>query len=366
MANQVTNYQCPACTGPLHFEESTGKLQCDYCESSYTVEEIEALFAEKNQQAQAASEQEAASEQKTASEADDTSEWGEGAERMRAYNCPSCGAELICEETTAATSCPYCGNPTVVPGQFGGTMRPDYIIPFKVSKEEAVAALKKHYKGKLLLPKAFASDNHLQEIKGIYVPFWLFDAKAAADTQFKTTRSHTHRTPNERIITTDHFLVDRQGTVEFHRIPVDGASKMPDSHMDAIEPFDYRELKEFSMAYLPGFFADKYDVTAQECQARADERCRASAVQAMEDSILGYETRICVRSDVKLDMGQVKYALFPVWLLSTKWKDQTHLFAMNGQSGKFIGDLPISWGRFWAWFAGIYAGVAALLALILL
>ena len=349
---QVTNYQCPACTGPLHFEESTGKLKCDYCESSYTVEEIETLFAEKNGQAEAAQPA--------------PNEWGGDAAHMRAYSCPSCGAELICEETTAATACPYCGNPTVVPGQFSGTIKPDYVIPFKVSKETAVASLRKHYKGKLLLPKSFAAENHLQEIKGIYVPFWLFDAKAWADTQFKTTRSHTHRTRNERIITTDHFLVDRKGTVEFRRIPVDGASKMPDALMDAIEPFDYQGLQEFSMAYLPGFFADKYDETAEECRSRADDRCRASAVQAMEDTVRGYESRVCVRSDVKLDMGQVKYALFPVWLLSTRWKDKNYLFAMNGQTGRFIGDLPISWGKFAAWFAGIYGVLAALLALLLL
>ena len=349
---QVTNYQCPACTAPLHFEESTGKLKCDYCESSYTVGEIEALFAEKNQQAEAAR--------------PSGTEWGEDAAPMRAYSCPSSGAELICEETTAATACPYCGNPTVVPGQFGGTMKPDYIIPFKVGKEQAVAALRKHYKGKPLLPKAFAAENHLQEIKGIYVPFWLFDAKARADTQFKTTRSRSRRHGDEQVITTDHFLVGRQGTVDFHRIPVDGASKMPDELMDAIEPFDYQDLRGFSMSYLPGFFADKYDVTAEECKARVDDRCRTSAVQAMEDTVLGYETRVCVRSDVKLDLGQVKYALFPVWLLSTRWKDKTYLFAMNGQTGRFIGDLPISWGKFAAWFGGIYGVLAAVLALLLL
>ena len=349
---QVTNYQCPACTGPLHFDEGTGKLKCDYCENSFTIREIEDLFAQKNQQAETAQ--------------GSADEWGEDAARMRSYSCPSCGAELICEETTAATSCPYCGNPTIVPGQFGGTKKPDYIIPFKVSKETAVAALKKHYRKKPLLPKAFASENHLQDIKGIYVPFWLFDAKARVDAQFKTTRSHTHRTRNERIITTDHFLVDRQGTVEFRRIPVDGASKMPDSHMDAIEPFDYQGMRAFSMAYLPGFFADKYDVTAEESSARAGQRCRSSAVQAMEDTVLGYETRIPVRLDVDLDLGEVKYALLPVWLLSTKWKDKTYLFAMNGQTGKFIGDLPVSWGKFAAWFAGIYGVLAAVLALILL
>lgn len=255
MSTQVTNYQCPACTGPLHFDEQTGKLQCDYCESSFTVEEVESLFAEKN----------AAAEKTAEARQPEPSEWGEDADHMRAYNCPSCGAELICEETTAATACPYCGNPAVVPGQFGGTKKPDCIIPFKLSKEQAVEALKKHYQGKPLLPKTFADENHLQEIKGVYVPFWLFDGQANADVTFKTTRTHTRSNGKERIITTDHYEVIRKGSVGFSHVPVDGASKMPDAHMDAIEPFDYSELKEFSLSYLPGFLADKYDVTAEEC-----------------------------------------------------------------------------------------------------
>ena len=129
MAERITNYQCPACTGPLRFDELSGKLQCDYCESSFTVQEVEDLFREKNEKA----------EQQPLERTDEDSEWGEDAERMRAYNCPSCGAELICEETTAATSCPYCGNPTIVPGQFSGSKRPVSIIPFKVTKEQAIA-----------------------------------------------------------------------------------------------------------------------------------------------------------------------------------------------------------------------------------
>ena len=134
MATQITNYQCPACTGPLQFSAETGKLECEYCGSSFSVEEIEALYAQKNEQAEAAAEAQPA-----------TDEWGEEARSMRAYSCPSCGAELICEETTAATACPYCGNPTVVPGQFSSTRKPDCIIPFKLTKEQAVEALKKHY-----------------------------------------------------------------------------------------------------------------------------------------------------------------------------------------------------------------------------
>jgi len=110
MATKLTNYQCPACTGPLHFESSTGMLQCDYCGSVFTTEQIEAMYAEQNAAAQAASQAEAAQDAQPAADAADTewdvsgagSAWGEDASNLRAYNCPSCGAELICEETTAA------------------------------------------------------------------------------------------------------------------------------------------------------------------------------------------------------------------------------------------------------------------------
>lgn len=350
METQVTNYQCPSCTGPLRFDGQSGKLVCDYCGSNFSTEEIGMLYeAEKD---------------RTPELSPSEGEWGADGEKMRAYSCPSCGAELICEETTAATACPYCGNPTVIPEQFSGTKKPDCIIPFRISKEQAVAALKKHYQGKPLLPKAFAQDSHLQELKGVYVPFWLFDGRAEADVTFRATRTHTHRTKNERIITTDHFEVWRSGTVPFSHVPVDGASEMPDAHMDAIEPYDFQELKPFSMAYLPGFLADKYDVAAEECAVRAEERCRSSAIAAMERTVTGYESCVPLRSDVRVEKSRVRYALLPVWLLSTKWKDRICLFAMNGQTGKFIGDLPISWGRFWSWFGGIFGVSAAVLGLI--
>ena len=243
MPSEVINYKCPACTGPLHFGSTSGKLECDYCGSSYTLEEIEALQSTKAADAEKAFAEAEKQIQGDANESWDVSQagsdWGADAEKLRAYSCPQCGAELLCEETTAATSCPYCGNPTVIPGQLSGAKKPDYIIPFAKTKEDAVAALKRHYSHKPILPKAFADENHLQEVKGIYVPFWLFDARVDADMRFDATRTHSHTTSTEIITETDHFLVHRQGSLEFEKIPVDGASKMPDSHMDAIEPYHY-------------------------------------------------------------------------------------------------------------------------------
>ena len=285
MPTQVTNYQCPACTGPLHFVGASGKLECDYCGSTYDVAEIEALYAEKEAKAaetqQKEEQKQAAKKQEAADNGWDTSDmsddWGDDADAMRAYSCPSCGAELICDETTAATSCPYCGNPTVVPGKFAGALKPEYVLPFKLAKEDAVKALKAHYKGKPFLPKAFSAENHVQEIKGVYVPFWMFDGEAEGWANYKASRSHTHREGDYEVTRTEHFDVYREGSLAFEKIPVDASSKMPDDHMDSIEPFDYKELKPFSTAYLPGFLADKYDVSVEDSQERADSRCAGTA-----------------------------------------------------------------------------------------
>lgn len=290
MANQVTNYKCPACTGPLRFDSATGKLQCDFCGSSYEVAEVEKLYAEKDAQAAGAfrqAEEQAAADGEWASASG--SDWGADAEKLRVYSCPSCGAELICDETTSATSCPYCGNNTIVPGQFSGALKPDYVLPFKLDKAAAVAALKKHYGGKKLLPKAFSNENHIEEVKGVYVPFWLYDGSAEVDVRCHGTKVSGYSTARENVTVTNHYDVRRAGTVRFERVPVDASSKMPDDHMDAIEPFDYKELKPFSTAYLPGFLADKYDVSVQDCAERADSRCETSAVEPSDETEEEYE-----------------------------------------------------------------------------
>lgn len=357
MASQVTNYKCPACTGPLHFAGDSGKLECDYCGSSFTVDEIEALYAEKVEDAI----EESIKHEAAAVQAQEENTWGDEAKDLITYSCPSCGAELICDATTAATSCPYCGNPTIIPGQFHGGLKPDYVIPFKLDKEAAKAALKKYYKGKKLLPKTFSKDNHIEEIKGVYVPFWLFDGEAKADVRYHATRVHSHVEGDYNVIVTEHYKVRRAGSVSFSKVPVDASSKMPDAHMDSIEPFDYSEMKEFSTAYLPGYLADKYDVSESECKDRATGRAANSIESMVNSTTIGYTTCLPEQKNVQVVPEKAKYVLLPVWMLSTRWNGNNYLFAMNGQTGKFIGDLPISKGRFLEWFLKISLPITAIL-----
>ena len=375
MPTQVTNYQCPACTGPLHFSAETGKLTCDYCGSAYDVAEIEALYAQKEAEAAAAKEAaDAKAEAAKADAADDggwdtsdlSSDWGADADGLRVYGCPSCGAELICDETTAATSCPYCGNPTVVPGQFSGALKPEFVLPFRMTKDDAVRALRAHYRGKPFLPRSFTAGNHIEEIQGVYVPFWLYDGRMEARGAYKAEISESHREGDYIVTTTRHFDVARVGDADFVRVPVDGSSKMPDAHMDAIEPFDYSDLKPFSTAYLPGFLADRYDEDDKKCAARVLTRMKNSTAAALHDTLGGYTGVQTLSEQLDPRTLEPHYALLPVWMLHTRWKEQDFLFAMNGQTGKLIGDLPVDKGRVAAWFAGISIPLMILTALIML
>lgn len=381
MPTQVTNYQCPACTGPLHYSAKSGKLECDYCGSSFDVAEIEALYARKEAEAAAANEaadakaeaaqaaKAEAAEAAAASGGWDTSDlsrdWGAEADGLRVYSCPSCGAELICDQSTAATACPYCGNPAIVPGQFSGALRPDYILPFRLSKDDAVQALRAHYKGKPFLPRSFTSVNHIEQIQGVYVPFWLFDGGAEGAASYRASNTNVYETGDYEITETRHYHVVRAGSLAFEKIPVDASSKMPDDHMDSIEPFDYAQLRPFSTAYLPGYLADKYDVTIDDSRDRADTRCRETLAQALRGTVTGYGACVTEREDIALRRGKVHYALLPVWMLSTKWRGQDFLFAMNGQTGKLVGDLPTDRGRFWGMFAAIAAPLTVALTAIL-
>ncbi len=369
MSTQVINYQCPSCGGPLRFDSASGRLECDYCKSSFDVAEIEAMYAER--EARAAEAAKDAEEKAKAWAAADASQWdiselqgdwGSEASGMKSYSCPSCGAELICDATTAATSCPYCGNPSVIQGRFAGDLKPDYVIPFKLTKEDAIKALQKFYGKKALLPREFSNKNHIAEVKGVYVPFWMFDGKAEGSVTFDATRVHTHKSGDYRITKTEHFDVHRSGELTFEKVPVDASTRMPDDYMDSIEPYDYSELKPFSAAYLPGFLADKYDVSAEDCFERADTRCKASFKKALADTATGYTSCVEKSCDIHLNRGKVRYALLPVWLLNTKWNDKDFLFAMNAQTGKLVGKLPVSVKRAFLLFAAIAVPLIAITA----
>ena len=346
----LQQYKCPCCDGAIEFSSGAQKMKCPYCGTEFDMETILAYDQELQQQ----------TDDNMSWDSAAGGEWTEGeAEGLRVYICKTCAGEIVADEHTGATSCPYCGNPVVMTGQFTGDLKPDYVIPFKLDKKAAMEALKRHTSGKRLLPKVFADENHIREIKGVYVPVWLFEAEANADLRWKATRTRSWSDSEYIYTETNHYSVIRAGTIRYESVPVDGSTKMEDRLMESIEPFDFSQAVDFQTAYLSGYLADKYDVDSQQSVARANERIRRSAEEAFTATVGGYTTMVPVSNHVNLHNGVAKYALYPVWLLSTEWNGQNYLFAMNGQTGKFVGDLPMDKSAFWKWFFGIAGAVSA-------
>lgn len=175
----VKEYKCPACGGALEFNSSAQKMKCPYCDTEFELETIRSY------------DEDLSGEQGDSMTWDvkTGSEWQDGEKNgMRVYICQSCGGEIVADENTAASSCPFCGSPVVITQQFEGELRPDYVIPFKIDKKAAKNAYFNHIRGKKLLPKVFRQQNHIDEIKGIYVPFWLFDTDAHANIRYRATK----------------------------------------------------------------------------------------------------------------------------------------------------------------------------------
>lgn len=445
----TTTYQCPNCGGRLSFDSSVGKLRCEFCDSLFTAEEVEALYAEKQAKSDASAindrairfiakaglntsslgDQEkialsrayekareegksddevraamlaaigagpagtpsgahASTSGQTAAQASTNaatqvthrtdltgdpiqdyiaqSKWDSSeTDNLRAFNCPACGAQLMVDQVTAVTSCPYCGNNAIVPGQLSDVLKPDYIIPFKLDRDAALAALKQYYGGKPLLPDNFTANNHIEEVQGVYVPFWLYSGTVEASSQFNAANIRTWTDTENQYTDTDHFELYRAGTMQFHGVPVDGSTKMPDAHMDAIEPYDYNEMVPFSVGYLPGYITDRYDLDVAECNSRATKRVENTSMAEMEATATGYMEVDISGHSTNVHWTDIAYALLPVWMLHTKWDGKDYLFAMNGQTGKLIGDLPIDNGKKTKRFLMMFLPIMVVLAVVI-
>ncbi len=355
--SSLHEYICPNCDGKIQFNASSQKLKCPFCDTEFEPDAFSSV-------------DEAISEEAVKSDSfdwnrDAADEFSQNeADGLISYLCNTCSGEIVTDTTTAATSCPYCGNPVIMQKMLSGLLKPNCIIPFKLDKKQAIEAYNRHITGKKLLPSVFKDKNHIDEIKGIYVPFWIYDASVSGSAQYKATTVRRWSDSNYNYTKTDHYQVFRSGNMQFAKIPADGSQKMPDDLMESIEPFNFSEAVDFSTAYLSGYFADKYDISAEDRIVRANERIRKSTTDTLMSTVSGYSTVVPTASNVSMTDGKSLYALYPVWLLNTTYNNEKYTFAMNGQTGKFVGNLPVDKGKLKKYFAissliGTLAGFAA-------
>ncbi len=340
---ELKQYKCPNCGGAIEFDSKSQKAKCPYCDTEFDIkifEELENLEAETIQ-----------SSDEPVWDTEAGSQWSGSEEgSMKVYSCQSCGGEIYADANTAALKCPYCDNPIVFTGNLSGTLKPDLIIPFKLDKKEAKKRLFDHFKGKPLLPKVFKDQNHIDEIKGVYVPFWLFDGNADGEVHYRGTKTRVWNDSEYTYTETSHYKIFRAGNMSFENIPVVGSAQMSEEVMESLEPFDYSQAVDFKTAYLAGYLADKYDVTAENSKDRAQTRITNTIQESLKNSVSGFETLVEESKNLQLRNSNAKYVLLPVWLLNTTYDNKKYLFAMNGQTGKFVGDLPVDKSLYWVNF----------------
>lgn len=332
-------------------------MKCHYCENEFDVETVRTY----NESLNHPESDSFTWEKSTGNQWSDREAGG-----LRSFVCPACAGELVTDENTAATFCPYCGNPSILPGRLSGGLKPDGVIPFKTGREDAKAAFLNLCKGKPLLPKLFTQEQQVEKLTGIYVPFWLYDCSGDFAGSYQATKVRHWSDANFNYTKTDNYQLHRVANANFYGIPMDASSKMGDAIMESIEPYDYSGIVPFETAYLSGFFADKYDVDAADGEERVRQRVSASMESMISSSMHGYSTVVPTNKRLQVSHSKANYVLLPVWLLNIRYNSQTYLFAMNGQTGKMTGTFPICPKRTAGWFLGIWAGASALICLLLM
>ena len=348
----TASYNCPCCGGPLEFGGSSGKLECAACGNAFEMEALEALHSSEN------GEQISFERPKEGFRAVE--------EGVQAYVCKNCGAELMTESTTTATECPYCSSPTILPDRLEGSVKPEKVIPFSVTQQQAREAFESYFKGKRLLPNVFLnSRNRIAEMRRLYVPYWLFDCYAHADMVYDAQKVHTEQKGEWEITRTRHYLVRRRGGMRFENIPVDGSVRLNDRITESLEPYDLSAAIPFQSAVLVGAMADHADIDCDSCEKRAVERVEHSVDEVMRDTVRDYDTVKARSRRIRTEGGRATPALLPVWLMTTVKEGKTYTFAVNGQTGKLTCDVPADKAKSLLWGFGVFAGVFGVAALIL-
>ena len=342
----IVAYKCPSCGAGLTFSPEMQKLSCEYCGSSFSVEEMKQRYAQAEKVLDGQKSKAAAEEK-------------EFAEHTRVYRCTSCGAEILAEENQTALSCCYCHSPVVLSGKMKGRFRPQKVIGFQISKEQAVEIFKSELLN-LFSPKDLKAALNLEKVTGLYVPFWLLGCTATAAYTASGTTSSSHTSGSYDITETKHYRLLRRGEIEMANLPADGSRKIDDELMECLEPFDYKQMKDFSLSYLSGFYAENFDMDKNAMRPRLKQRIENLCKKEITGTVSGFSVS-GEKLDCTLSDENWTYALFPVWFLSYRYGNETYEFIINGQTGKITGSKPplIESKRSLFFCGGLFAACAA-------
>ncbi len=332
-------YHCLNCAAPLTFNPETGKFACEYCLSSFT----EAELAAKEEAARKRAKEATKRAEKQAANKDKND--AEFAEHMLSYHCPSCGAEIVADDTTAADFCYYCHNPVVLSGKLVGEFAPDRVIPFKYDKDAAIEKLFAFARKKWFLPKDFFDKKRVESIRGVYYPFFVTDADTTGSLNASGTKIAVWRQGNYEYTKTSKFDIYRRGNIHFEDIVTSALSDGEKDMLEGILPYPSDAFIPFSMTYLSGFLAKKRNLEQTQIEGEVNGKMRGYTQTLLKNTAIGYNTFIVKSCDTIVHKSHWEYSLMPIWILTYKRKEKIYTYAMNGNTGKIYGELPISFPK---------------------
>ena len=317
---------CKNCGSPLIFDPAIQKVRCEQCGSTFLAEEVESTAKEFIHDKQAVSMEEVYGGV--------TSEYLD----CYVYTCSECGGEIIINGSEASTKCIYCGNSSVVFSRIDKELSPEFIIPFSITKEQAIENIRKELKKGLFIPKEIKNFT-VENVRGIYVPYWLVSGEHSGSVVISTRVSHGKHTETE--------YYGRAGRMRFSNIPLDGSIMLSDDSCAKLEPFDLSALKMFDEDYLLGFYSNVSDLTNKDLHEAADRRAYDMFCEiAMEDVKRGSDKKIISGFPCTEIEYDTKYAMFPIWFVTFDYQGRHNTILVNGQTGKVVCALPWNKGLF--------------------
>lgn len=352
----TVTYKCPNCDGGLIFDPATQKFCCEYCQSLFTQQELDQMDLDAN----SASDQVKQEESPSAAEAPREEE--EFTAHAVSYVCPSCGAEVMADDTTAATFCYYCHNPVVLSGRLSGALKPDRVIPFALKKGDVEQQFLNWCKKKRFMKKDFFSQSQLEKLTGVYFPFWLLNCTVDGSMNALGRKIRTWRQGNTEYTETEEYELVREADIDFRDMPFAALKRQEMELTKGIYPYDFAKAVRFNMAYLSGFQAEKRGLERKDVSPEAAAEIRKYSEMLLRDTTTHYSGVTVNQMRASMLKEKWEYTLLPVWVLTYQYRDKTYYYAMNGQNGKVCGEVPLSLGR----LAILFGVVAAVLFVILL
>lgn len=319
-------FKCKNCGGNMVYSPEQGKMFCPHCDSV------------------------------------DSDERNDG---TGAAECVNCGAELTVGQYNSTCKCEYCSSYYILNDRVSGEYRPDFAIPFKLGKKSVVELMNKEFASRIFTPDSFLSEASLEGMKGMYVPFWMYDYLAKCDYAGTGTKVRVWTSGDTEYTETSYYRVERNMDIDFDKIPVDASKEMKDEVMDLMEPYNYEELAPFEEKYMSGFFGEIYNDSADALEERAKVKVEEDVEKLLRNTLSGYSTLTPDRKDIKENRNGVHFSLLPVWHYLYKYQEKDYDFYINGQNGKIVGSTPVSKKKVLAYGGTVFAATWMALSLIL-